>query len=58
MPADKKGLSGSHGRQELDKSPEDPIKAQAAKIFKTKWDQAKMNPDYLYQKEQFKQKYD
>ena len=53
VPEDKKGLSGAHGREELPRSPEDPIKAQAAAIFKQKWDQAKQHPDYLSQKQQF-----
>jgi hypothetical protein len=53
VPKDKKGLSGAHGRPELPRSPEDPIKAQAAAIFKLKWTQAKNHPDYLAQKEKF-----
>ncbi|WP_122899753.1 DUF4385 domain-containing protein [Acinetobacter sp. B51(2017)] len=55
VPEDKKGLSGAHGRDELPRSPEDPIKAQAAAIFKQKWDAAKQHPDYLVQKQQFLQ---
>ena len=54
VPDDKKGLSGAHGREELPHSPEDPIKAAAAQIFKQKWDQAKQHPDYVTQKEKFK----
>ncbi|MDR6105796.1 DUF4385 domain-containing protein [Acinetobacter baylyi] len=57
VPQDKKGLSGAHGREELPRQQEDPIKAKAAQIFKEKWNQAKQNPDYLKQKESFKQKY-
>ena len=53
VPDDKKGLSGAHGREELPRSPEDPIKAQAAAIFKHKWDEAKQHPDYVSQKQQF-----
>lgn len=55
VPLDKKGLSGAHGRDELPRSEEDPIKAQAAQIFKAKWDEAKNHPMYLYQKEKFLQ---
>ena len=53
VPDDKKGLSGAHGREELPRSPEDPIKAQAAAIFKHKWDEAKQHPDYIEQKQRF-----
>lgn len=53
VPADKKGLSGAHGRDLLPRSPEDPVKAAAAQIFKQKWDEAKVHPEYLRQKQQF-----
>ncbi len=53
VPEDKKGLSGAHGRDELPRQPEDPVKAAAAAIFKKKWDEAKVHPKYLQQKEQF-----
>ena len=32
---------------------EEEIKAAAAKIFKQKWDEAKVHPEYLRQKQQF-----
>lgn len=54
VPEDRKGLSGAHGRAELPRSPEDPVKAAAAQIFKKKWDEAKVHPKYIEQKEQFK----
>lgn len=54
VPKDKKGLSGTHGREELSRSSADPIKAAAAKIFKQKWDEAKLNPQYIELKEKFK----
>lgn len=57
VPQDKKGLSGAHGREELARHQEDPVKAKAAKIFKEKWDEARQHPDYLNQKESFKLKY-
>ncbi|WP_426489793.1 DUF4385 domain-containing protein [Hymenobacter sp. 102] len=57
VPDDKKGQSGSHGRAELPRSPEDPEKAEAAAIFKAKWDEAKHNPDYLQQRAEFEERY-
>lgn len=53
VPKDKKGLSGAHGRKELPRQAEDPIKAAAARIFKKKWDEAKQHPDYIAQKQAF-----
>ncbi|OAL79158.1 hypothetical protein AY606_06960 [Acinetobacter sp. SFB] len=53
VPEDKKGLSGAHGRPELARSVEDPVKAAAARIFKKKWDQAKLNSKYLELKDKF-----
>lgn len=58
VPADKKGLSGAHGRAELPRDPEDTVKAQAAQVFKAKWDEAKAHPLYVQQKQNFKQKYE
>ena len=57
VPDDKKGQSGSHGRPELPRSPEDPEKAEAAAIFKRKWDEAKHHPDYLRQRAEFEARY-
>ena len=57
VPDDKKGQSGSHGRAELPRSPEDPEKAEAAAIFKRKWDEAKLHPDYLHQRAEFEARY-
>ena len=55
VPEDKKGLSGAHGRSELPRNHEDPVKAAAAKIFKQKWDEAKNHPEYLQQKQKFQE---
>lgn len=44
---------GAHGRPELARSAEDPVKAAAARIFKNKWDEAKLNPKYLELKDKF-----
>ncbi|TGE26633.1 DUF4385 domain-containing protein [Hymenobacter metallicola] len=57
VPADKKGQSGAHGREELPRSPEDPEKAAAAAIFKQKWDEAKRHPDYVQQRAEFEARY-
>lgn len=57
VPDDKKGLSGAHGRAMLPRSPEDPIKAAAASIFKDKWDEAERHPQYMALKQAFKQQY-
>ena len=57
VPDDKKGLSGAHGRDELPRSIEDPIKAASARIFKAKWDEAKVHPRYVELKAQFKARY-
>lgn len=57
VPDDKKGQSGAHGRKELPRQKEDPIKAESARIFKEKWDEAKINPKYIEMKKNHKQKY-
>jgi hypothetical protein len=57
VPDDKKGQSGAHGREELPRSPEDPEKAEAAAIFKQKWDEAKHHPDYVQQRADFEARY-
>ncbi len=46
VPDDQKGRSGAHGRPELPRTEADPQKAQAAAIFKAKWDEAAANPEY------------
>lgn len=47
VPDDKKGQSGAHGRAELPRQIEDPIKAESARIFKQKWDLCRENETYL-----------
>ena len=54
VPEGKKGQSGAHGRAELPRSPEDPLKAEAARIFKAKWDEAEANADYAARKKDWK----
>src|SRR5699024_8797710 len=46
VPADKKGQSGAHGRKELPRSPEDPVKAESARIFYEKYVIAREDSDY------------
>lgn len=46
VPLDKKGQSGAHGRAELPRQPEDPVKAEAACIFKARWEEAEANEGY------------
>lgn len=56
VPEEKKGQSGAHGRPELPREP-DPVKAESARIFREKWQEAKQNQDYLRLMEAFKEKY-
>ena len=46
VPADKKGQSGAHGRPEPPRTPEDPIKAESARIFYERYETAKNDNDY------------
>lgn len=57
VPEDKKGQSGAHGRAELPRSPEDPVKAESARIFKAKWDEAEANEQYAALKKAHKVQY-
>ena len=57
VPDDKKGVSGAHGRRELPRSPEDPVKARAAAIFKERYDAAKAHPEYVRLREEFVKRY-
>ena len=57
VPEDKKGQSGAHGRPELPRSPEDPVKAESARIFKAKWDEAEANEEYAALKKAHKVEY-
>jgi len=58
VPADKKGQSGPHGRAELPRSPEDPQKAESARIFYAKWKEARENPEYQALRAAFKARYE
>lgn len=50
VPEDKRGQSGSHGREILPRSPEDPIKAESARIFYKKYQEVKDDAVYLMMK--------
>jgi hypothetical protein len=52
VPDDKKGQSGAHGRAELPRSDEDPIKAESARIFYERYVTAKSDAEYLRMKEE------
>lgn len=57
VPEGKKGQSGSHGRKELPRSEEDPIKAESARIFHAAYTEAKADKEYLKLVEEHKNKY-
>ncbi len=57
VPKALKGQSGAHGRPELPRNAEDPLKARAAEIFKALWDQAEANPKYAALKLEHKSLY-
>ncbi|MBB2988360.1 DUF4385 domain-containing protein [Terracoccus luteus] len=46
VPADRKGQSGAHGRRELPRGPEDPVKAESARVFKAAWDAVEQVTEY------------
>ena len=46
VPDDKKGQSGAHGRKELPRTEEDPVKAESARIFYTRYETAKNDVKY------------
>ena len=57
VPDDKKGQSGAHGREELPRQIEDPIKAESARVFKEKWDLCRENKTYLTMKAEHRERY-
>jgi hypothetical protein len=46
VPDDRKRRSGAHGRAELPPDPEDPVKAESARIFKAAWDEVAADETY------------
>ena len=57
VPDDKKGQSGAHGRETHERGPEDPVKAESARIFKAKYEEAKAHPAYQRQRAAFIERY-
>lgn len=57
VPADKRGQSGAHGRAELPRDPEDPVKAESARIFKAAWDSVEANADYTSRRERHRREH-
>jgi len=57
VPDDKKGQSGAHGRDELPRTAEDPVKAESARIFNARYETAKNDEDYKHLAELHKNKY-
>ena len=57
VPDDKKGQSGAHGRDQLPLDP-DPVKAESARIFKEKWEEAKENETYKMLMADFRAKFE
>ena len=58
VPDDKKGQSGAHGRAELPRTDHPDVdKVGAAAIFKRVWDEVKVHPEYVRQKEAFIEKH-
>lgn len=58
VPTDKKGQSGAHGRDELPRSAEDPLKAQSAAIFYQRYEQVKDDGEYKTMAKQHREKYE
>ena len=54
VPADKKGISGAHGRRESPRAP-DPLKARSAEIFYSAWQKIKADRSYKSHIAQYKQ---
>ncbi|MDQ2799831.1 MAG: DUF4385 domain-containing protein, partial [Armatimonadota bacterium] len=57
VPEDKRGQSGAHGRAVLPFAP-DPVKAEAAAIFRAKWEEAKADPTYQRLKQRHRERYE
>jgi len=57
VPADKKGQSGAHGRKELPRSDEDPVKAESARIFYAHYETAKNDIEYQAMAKAHKERY-
>jgi len=58
VPADKKGISGAHGRKELPRSKEDPVKAESARTFYVCYVKVKEDSEYKQRMAEHKEKYE
>lgn len=56
VPADQKGRSGAHGREQLPRD-EDPVKAESARIFYGKYLEAREDAEYKKLKKEWQEKY-
>jgi hypothetical protein len=56
VPEDRRGQSGSHGREVLPYAA-DPVKAESAAIFRAAWEAAKTDADYLRMRQEHRAKY-
>jgi hypothetical protein len=57
VPQDKRGQSGAHGRRELPRGPEDPAKAESARIFKQAWDAVEQVERYTEARAEHRRRY-
>jgi hypothetical protein len=57
VPADRRGQSGAHGRAELPRDPEDPVKAESARIFKEAWDSVEADSDYTARRDRHRREH-
>jgi hypothetical protein len=57
VPDDKKGQSGAHGRKQLPRTDEDPVKAESARIFYARYEEAKNDTEYKALAIKHKEKY-
>ena len=57
VPDDQKGRSGAHGRAVLPYQV-DPVKAEAAAIFRAKWEEAKADPLYQKLRQRHRERYE
>ena len=57
VPEGQKGRSGAHGREQRERGPEDPVKAESARIFKEAWDAAEADERYAELKREHRRRY-
>ncbi len=57
VPAARRGVSGAHGRAELPRGPQDPVKAESARIFKQAWDDVEQVGAYTSWRTEHRRRY-